>query len=176
MVKLAGKETGLSIPRRSHRQTQRSNLPATTAKEYRRLTVFIPFLDHLLCELNDRFTSSKSAVHGFWLLPVKTKKMDVKSVSADLLEAYHEDLPDVDSLFAELRMWKSKWEAADKEGQGSTISQTLEETIEVVSGQELLFPNVWQVLKLLAVNPVTSSTVERANSALDFANPTAGAQ
>ena len=37
-----------------------------------------------------------------------------------------------------------------------------------VSEQELLFPNVLQVLKLLLVTPVTTASVERANSALGF--------
>ena len=40
-----------------------------------------------------------------------------------------------------------------------------------VSGQALLFPkflNVLQVLKLLLVTPVTTASVERANSALGF--------
>ena len=37
-----------------------------------------------------------------------------------------------------------------------------------VSEQELLFPNVLQVLKLLLVPPVTTASVERANSALGF--------
>ena len=39
-----------------------------------------------------------------------------------------------------------------------------------VSGQELLFPNVLQVLKLLLVTPMTTASVERANvnSALGF--------
>ena len=37
-----------------------------------------------------------------------------------------------------------------------------------VSGQELLFPNVLQVLKLLLVTPVTTASVERANSGLGF--------
>ena len=37
-----------------------------------------------------------------------------------------------------------------------------------VSEQELLFPNVLQVLKLLLVTPVTTAAVERANSALGF--------
>ena len=36
------------------------------------------------------------------------------------------------------------------------------------SGQELLFPNVLRVLKLLLVIPVTTASVERANSALGF--------
>ena len=37
-----------------------------------------------------------------------------------------------------------------------------------VSGQELLFPNVLQVLKLLLVTPVTTASVELAKSALGF--------
>ena len=38
----------------------------------------------------------------------------------------------------------------------------------VLLRQQLLFPNVLQVLKLLLVTPVTTASVERANSALGF--------
>ena len=56
MTPLAGAD-GLSIPRRCGRQTQRSNVEATTAEEYWRRTVFVPYLDHLLAELSDRFST-----------------------------------------------------------------------------------------------------------------------
>ena len=37
-----------------------------------------------------------------------------------------------------------------------------------ISGQEPMYPNIVQVLKLLLVTPVTAASVERANSTLDF--------
>ena len=48
------------------------------------------------------------------------------------------------------------------------VSSTAEDTLKSVSGQQLLFPNVLQVQKLLLVTSVTTTSVERANSALGF--------
>ena len=61
----------LSVPRTCQRQTQRSgNVPAETPKDYWRRSVFLPFRDHLLTELNCRFPAmTKAAVEGLRLLP-----------------------------------------------------------------------------------------------------------
>lgn len=168
MAKQAGNDAGVGLPRRCHRQTQRSNVAADTPKDYWRRTVFIPFLDHLLNELNSRFSAlTKASVRGLLLLPAKAKGMDVTKVCADVLEAYRADLPDPDGLVAELRLWKRKW-ASISVTEGTIIPQNLDETLAAVSGQELLFPNVVQVLKLLLITPVTTASVERSNSSLDF--------
>ena len=68
-------------------------------------------------------------------------------------------------LDAELWVWKTKWSSVPSE---IKVPSTVEDTLKGVSGQELLFPNILQVLKLLLVTPVTTTSVERANSALGF--------
>ena len=165
MATVAGRPE-LSVPRTCRRQTQRSNVPAETPKDYWRRSVFLPFLDHLLTELSSRFSAmTKAAVGGLRLLPEKAKTMDVERVRADLLQAYEVDLPEAEHLDAELRVWKTKWSSVPSE---IKVPSTVEDTLKSVSGQELLFPNVLQVLKLLLVTPVTTASVERANSALGF--------
>ena len=92
--------------------------------------------------------------------------MDVERVRTDLLQAYKVDLPEAEHLDAELRAWKTKWSSVPSE---MKVPSTVEDTLKSVSGQELLFPNVLKVLKLPAlVTPVTTASVERANSALGF--------
>ena len=83
----------------------------------------------------------------------------------DLRQAYEVNLPEAEHLNAELRVWKTKWSSVPSE---MKVPSTIEDTLKSVSGEELLFPNVLQVLKLLLVTPMTTASVERANSALGF--------
>ena len=70
LARLAGNDEGLYIPRRCERQTLRSNCPRGTADEYWKCAVFIPFLDHLIAELEGRFSAvASSAIQGLLLLP-----------------------------------------------------------------------------------------------------------
>lgn len=49
-----------SSPRLAGRQTQRHNVQAANAKDYYRLNLMIPFLDHMITELDTRFDSQSS--------------------------------------------------------------------------------------------------------------------
>ena len=63
-----GKEP--SLPRLCGRQTHRSNIPSQTPKEYYRLTITIPLLDHMLSEMASRFSKhQQTAVTGLLLVP-----------------------------------------------------------------------------------------------------------
>ena len=67
-----------SIPRKCKKQTQRSNVEADVPEVYYRRTLAIPFLDHLLKELGERFTAHANiAALGLCLVPkVLMKKND----------------------------------------------------------------------------------------------------
>ena len=54
-------------------QIQRSNTPAESVSDYYKRTITIPLLDHLMCELDYRFDSSKTEVifNGFVIVPTK---------------------------------------------------------------------------------------------------------
>ena len=85
-----------SIPRRCGRQTQRSNVPADVPEVYYRRTLTVPFLDHLISELSDRFSANaKVGTLGFCLVPavlVKKRKDWLDRVKA-LASLYEADLP-----------------------------------------------------------------------------------
>ena len=48
------------VPRTSSRQQHRNNIPFTSISEYYRLSLTTPLLDHLISELNDRFSEQLS--------------------------------------------------------------------------------------------------------------------
>ena len=79
---------------------------------------------------------------------------------ADLLAYYEEDLPSPSSVEQEVRLWRRLW--SEKEVKPATIAETL------VTVNQKQFPNVSTILNILQLIPVTSSSVERANSALGF--------
>ena len=111
----------------------------------------MPFLDHLLTELNSRFSAmAKAAVRGLNLLPPKTKSIDVIQLSQDLIGAYQVDLTDPDTFVPELRLWKTKWSSHSAD---VSLPNTIEKTLENIWDQTSLFPNIAQVLKLLLILP-----------------------
>ena len=165
MARLAGAD-GLSIPRRCGRQTQRSNVEATTAEEYWRRTVFVPYLDHLLAELSDRFsTMASKAVQGMLLLPPNVQKLTKVKIE-ELLVAYGNDLPSRSTFQQEVKLWKCLWESDAERQVASDLPQTISETLVIATAQR--FPNINTILTVLLVLPVTTATVERGNSSLGY--------
>ena len=58
------------VPRRCAGQTLCNNIPGETPTEYWKCAVFIHFLDHMIAQLEDRFSEMASnPVEGFLLLP-----------------------------------------------------------------------------------------------------------
>ena len=55
-----------SIPRMCNRQTQRSNVEADIPEVYYRRSLTAPFLDHLLQEMEDRFTTNAKVATLNW--------------------------------------------------------------------------------------------------------------
>ncbi|CAC5419619.1 unnamed protein product [Mytilus coruscus] len=70
-----------SVPRQCKRQTLRNNTPATSLIEYYKRSVPIPLLDHLLNELNSRFSKHSRLVSQSFLL---TPQVLVISKTPDL--------------------------------------------------------------------------------------------
>ena len=54
----------LQKPRVTGRQTQRSNYDAEEAEEFYRVSLYLPYIDHLLSDLKRRFESSPSVARG----------------------------------------------------------------------------------------------------------------
>ena len=60
-----------SVPRRHGRQANRPNAPADTPSQYWKVNMFLPFLDHLVVELNTCMLKPHGRFTAQFLLPTK---------------------------------------------------------------------------------------------------------
>ena len=102
-----------SVPRTTGQQQHRCNVPYASVSEYFQRQLTIPALDHLISEINDRFTKSLSdkICQIKVLLPSTLAECTCVLTSADipnLLSLYHDDLPSLTSLDTELHCWGMK--------------------------------------------------------------------
>ena len=130
--------------------------------EYWRRTVFVPFLDHLLQELDNRFSQlSQDAIKGFCLIPPELPRLSESDITT-LFERFKDDLPSPSSFNQEIRRWKMLW--SNIEHSPSTLVDTLGSNHYVPRS----YLNIATIFHVLSVTPVTTASTERANSALKF--------
>ena len=139
-------------------KTQRTNIEADLPEVYYRRSLTIPFLDHLLKELEDRFSSNaKVATGGLCLVPsAMSKRFDWQANVKDLASLYQADLPAPLSLTTELQWWKCKFVhyESDKVPDGPIDALNQCDTTT-------LFPNISTLLKILGTTPGTSCEAEQ---------------
>ena len=69
-------DTELTLPRICSRKTNRSNIHGKSAQEYYKVTLFIPIIDHIVAEVDLRFSQIEvSAVCGMYLIPKNIVEM-----------------------------------------------------------------------------------------------------
>ena len=154
---------GPCIPRRCGRQRNRSNVPAETAEEYFKRTVIIPFLDHLLTQLSDRFSSDENqVVLGLSLVPtVMASDQKWQEKALELSKHYEVDLPSPHDIDMELVCWKTKW---DTDSQGIVLPNSPQDAL--AHADVTYFPNINMLLRIVCTLPVTSCSCERSFSGL----------
>ena len=157
----AKSDIAVSMPRVSKRQQHRSNVPADTPEEYMQRSVLIPFLDHLIMDMNSRFekhVEKASKIEG--LLPTKLSPETTFDSIREAVELYSSDLPDPEVVDEEFSRWKSKWTAVLV----SERPASLQDCLKACSPDR--FPNLFTLLKLFAVLPLSSASCERSASSL----------
>ena len=149
------------MPRIGKRQKYRTNTPASTPKEYYHRTVTVPFIDHLLSELSNRFDQSKDkAACGLALIPsIMAADPEFSTKILQYAQLVQKDLPCPTHVSSEIQCWRKKWEAwSDK--RPTTLSATLQHS------SPTFYPNITTMLKLMATLPITSCEWERSFSRL----------
>ena len=156
-----------SIPRMCNKQTQRSNVEADIPEVYYRRSLTAPFLDHLLQEMEDRFTTNaKVATLGLCLVPSTIcKKDDWQTHVNNLASLYQGDLPAPLSLQTELHCWKHKLIHVKTDDLPKSPIEALNKC------DSRLFPNISTLLRIMSTIPVTSCEAERTFSALRRLKP-----
>ncbi|KAL4141563.1 hypothetical protein QTP88_004184 [Uroleucon formosanum] len=131
----------IKIPRIAKRQTNRCNIEVDNAETYYRISVFIPYLDKYINELENRFTNHYTTLSSFHSL-FKENRYDEDFIN--LTRQYSEDLEDV--------------------GNREEIFKNAMDALSVCN--RVMFPNVFKLLQILATLLVLSTSNERSFSTL----------
>ena len=160
-VKLVNPE---SMPRICNRQTNRENFKVTTLRDYYRVKLTIPLLDHVIEEIRSRFpTETCNLYNGFYVIPhnfIHCEGVNWKSEFMKFLTAYKDDMPNFRAVHADLELWEMSWKNGYENVEYDNIVDTLNNC------NDTAFPNILAALKILAVIPVTTCECERTVSAL----------
>ena len=152
-------EIDIVPPRRCGRQTKRNNVPCTCTEEYFRLALFVPTIDHLISELEFRFSQIQiHAAQGMYLIPENLNTIQSEEKD-NIFNAFKWALPSPLTFLQEVELWKTKWKVP-----GIYIPQTLKETLDTCDHR--LFPNIYTCLHLLMIIPVSTAAVERSHAGL----------
>ena len=135
----------VTMPRIIQRQQHHSNPEYSSAQEYYKRTIAIPFLDHLITELSSRFEAhAKQAASIQSLLPAMIKRCSSLSDIEQAISFYVDDLPNVDIVDEELfHVWKSQWLAIPLLDRPKTLACAMKQC----SPQSL--PNIFYTIKTI---------------------------
>ncbi|CAC5389178.1 unnamed protein product [Mytilus coruscus] len=98
-----------SKPRTTGRQRNRANPAVVGIQDYRRVTLYIQFLDHLLNELRDRLVNSEERFLAQMLLPNNLKSLN-RDHQIRIFRAYESDLQSEDQFLLEIKRWVARWD------------------------------------------------------------------
>ena len=139
--------------------------PAVSTKEYYRINLAVPFLDHILAQIQERFSAvTIKATQLLALVPSVIQQMQVTAKDLDeALNLYRDDLPSPQLFPAEFRRWKARTEASKQDVANSCAS-----ALKSCDSDE--FPNIFLLLKIAATLPVTTCECERSFSTMKRLN------
>ena len=114
-----GKE--IKVPRVVGRQLLPSNVESNLMEEYWQRVVFLPYLDCLMNQLEERFKGpSNQVIKAYFLIP---SHLNLKNDAhlEDIKATLESDMPSLSTISHELRVWKRHWQPAECEGYFETI-------------------------------------------------------
>ena len=147
-----------SKPRSCGRQINRPNVVTTTIEEWYKVNVAIPFVDHIITDLESRFSPlAKRASSLLCLVPsilCTCANLDFSSV----VEMYSSDLPSPQLFDQELGRWKHMFMNSVER------PSVCADALKVCDSH--IFPNIYVLLKIACIIPVTSCECERNASVI----------
>jgi len=152
----------LLIPRRCKSQIFRGNYHSGDPEHFFREAIFVPYLDHLIVEMEDRFFEQKQKCRSHWgLIP---KYCDASPNTAQdlerLLKIYQENIGPRAAVVPEVQRWVNKWKKEDV----STVPSSAIEELCVCHAD--IYSNVYILFTILGTLPVSTATSERSFSTM----------
>lgn len=149
----------ISIPRTANKQKNRCNIQVDFPEDYYRISLFIPFIDHFLNQLNDRFLNHRSIIENFNLILKPANSIHNEEKIKQLVEMYQDDLDcSVLAAVSEIKIWHQKF-TATKDLPKNAIDALHKCNVSI-------FPSTFKLLQILATLPVTTASSERSFSTL----------
>lgn len=151
-------------PRVCSRQTLRENYPSESVADYWRKSVAIPFLDVICSEMKCRFSEEKRAHYELCaLIPqviVQKSEKEVADLGQRLQGKWSHVMPLPSAFDSELQRWMNYWKCQIPVSPYSVTS------LLSSHADALFYPNVRELLTILAVLPIGSTEAERSFSCL----------
>jgi len=146
--------------RRCGIQTTRANRPAEAPTQNWRISLYYPYLDHLITELESRLLKSENRFHAQHLLLHAVDKIADDHV-ATIYEAYQADIDvSLEDFRREVARWRTRWAITKCNDLATTLCTTLD------SVNPVLYPSIYTILCVLLTMPVASATAEMSFSVL----------
>ena len=157
----------IKVPRQTNRQVHRGNLPHRDPKDYYKKIIYIPLLDNVLTDLNDRFSETLiDFIDINFLIPknlislstieIKNKIEKLSRILKNLLSINNECL--IDKLYSEILQIKVSAQNSEK------IYATIEETIWNIDPD--IYPVLCEILSIYLTLPISVASAERSFSTL----------
>uniref|UniRef100_A0A1A8S7Z0 Protein-kinase, interferon-inducible double stranded RNA dependent inhibitor, repressor of (P58 repressor) b n=1 Tax=Nothobranchius rachovii TaxID=451742 RepID=A0A1A8S7Z0_9TELE len=143
-------EIPVSIPRLFVRKQRAADMGEIQAESYFKEYVTIPVIRGIMQEVEDMFCETNmKALKCLSLVPAVMGQMKFNTTEENYANVYHSDLPNPDTLPAELHCWRIKWKHRGKEVR---LPTTIHETLQLPDVK--FFPNVNNFLKVLSTLPL----------------------
>lgn len=158
------------LPRLCGRQTHRGNAGVsspTTPQTYYRINVFIPFLDSVIAQIEEKFITHKNILKMFHILlsPKKIFSSEEEEVAAseELIEMYKDDLGSSGEVKAEIELWRM---LLRKMYTATADTKTMKGMELLKRCNDELYPNVYKLLKIFCCLPFSNAYTEKSFSSL----------
>ena len=149
-----------SKPRNAGRQVHCENVPADTPSQYWKRAMYLPFMDHLLQELDTRLLVAQDRYVAPYIIPSQLTKLTPQRIT-QLYESFKDDMPgDQGQVESEVARWKARWQTVNVEEKPNTLDDSIQEI------NPDLYPNLYAAVVILMVMPVSTATAERSFSAM----------
>ena len=158
----------IPMPRVINRQANRANPPATSPLQFYRRAVFLPFVDTVLEQLNQRFSFDQvDCIKLQYLIPSVCVKNDIAFESLrNAVHLYASFLEgSIDTVEAEFLRWRAYW--LRRSSTGNSLPNNALDALLCAKKMET-YPSLEVLFQILATLPVTTATNERSFSALKY--------
>ena len=159
-------EVPVCMPRLCGLQRNRNNVPVTDPEGYYRAVITIPFVDHLVTELETRFSQhQKTVISASSLVPkiLLTKDLEQHLRGCqDVFTLYRDLLPSPESLEAEIHTWLIFWKV-----KCLSLKDIPSSPLQALKDCDITFyPNIHILLRIFCTLPITSCECERSFSTM----------